>query len=58
MYASQVADRMQVRFPEGLRQIVKVEAAKNNRSMNAEVVFRLQQAYEAIMKNEKSGTTA
>ena len=59
MYPSEAADKFMLRFPDGLRQQVKIEAAKNNRSMNAEVVYHLKRAYErAALENEKSGTTA
>jgi plasmid stability protein len=57
MYPSQTADKLMLRLPEGLRQKVKIEAAMNNRSMNAEVIYHLQRAYEGA-QNEKSGTTA
>jgi len=57
MYPSETADKFMLRFPEGLRQQIKIEAAKNNRSMNAEVVYHLQRAYQRP-ENEKSGNKA
>ncbi|TWD58110.1 Arc-like DNA binding dprotein [Agrobacterium vitis] len=45
-----------LRFPEGMRQMIKIKAAENGRSMNAEIIFQLKAAYGA--ENEKSGTTA
>lgn len=35
-----------VRFPEGLRDRIKEEAERNCRSMNAEIVFHLQNAIQ------------
>jgi hypothetical protein len=35
-----------VRMPEGLRERIKATAEENGRSMNAEIIFRLQEAYE------------
>ncbi|WEK03266.1 MAG: Arc family DNA-binding protein [Candidatus Devosia phytovorans] len=37
----QPLDKYVVRFPDGLRDKLKAAAAKNNRSLNAEIVFRL-----------------
>ena len=44
MYPSQTADRMNIRLPDGLRDELKVRAAMNRRSMNAEVIFHLERA--------------
>lgn len=44
MYPSQAADRMNIRLPDGLRDALKVRAAINRRSMNAELVFHLERA--------------
>lgn len=41
-YPSDTAERFQVRLPDGLRDEIKAAAAANNRSMNAEIVARLQ----------------
>ena len=57
MYPSETADKLMLRFPPGMRQLVKIEAAKNGRSMNSEVIYHLRRAYESLEK-EKSGTTA
>lgn len=35
-------DKFMLRFPDGMRERLKEEAAKNNRSMNAEIIYRLQ----------------
>ncbi|SET74901.1 Arc family DNA-binding protein [Paracoccus homiensis] len=37
-YPSQTADRFMIRLPDGWRDVIKVEAAKNRRSMNSEIV--------------------
>lgn len=44
-YSSRTADRTNVRFPDGMREHIKQEARRNQRTMNAEIVFRLTQAY-------------
>lgn len=41
-YPSDKRDQYIVRFPDGMRDRLKEEAAKNNRSMNAEIVARLE----------------
>ncbi len=41
-----------IRFPEGLRDFIKEEAAKSERSMNAEIIFQLKRAYGANEKSE------
>lgn len=39
---SRKLDQYIVRFPDGMRDLLKAEAAKNNRSLNAEIVDRLE----------------
>lgn len=41
-YPSETADRYIVRFPDGMRDRIREEAEKNNRSMNAEIIARLE----------------
>jgi hypothetical protein len=41
-YPSELAERFQVRLPEGMRDLMRAAAAKSGRSMNAEIVYRLQ----------------
>ncbi|MBN8978037.1 MAG: Arc family DNA-binding protein [Rhizobiales bacterium] len=48
-YPSQQQDRFIVRLPDGMRDDLKVEAAKNGRSMNAEIVSRLVE-YDSLRK--------
>lgn len=39
------ADSFIVRFPDGMRDRIKNEAAKNGRSMNAEIIARLERSF-------------
>ncbi|WP_173088923.1 Arc family DNA-binding protein [Devosia sp. 1635] len=43
---SRKLDQYIVRFPEGMRDVLKAEAEKNKRSMNAEIVHRLERTLE------------
>lgn len=38
----QTKDKYMVRFPDGMRNEIKASATKNNRSMNAEIIARLE----------------
>lgn len=51
-YPSQQQDRFIVRLPDGMRDALKAEAEKNNRSMNAEIVARLAFTFEEMMSAE------
>ena len=44
-YPSDKQDQFMIRFPDGLRDRIKAAAAANNRSMNAEIVATLEEAY-------------
>lgn len=44
-YPSQVQDRYIVRFPDGMRDRLAEAARANGRSMNAEIVARLEQSF-------------
>ncbi len=46
MFPSEMADQYTLRFPPGMRQAVKIEAARQNRSMSSEIIYRLIWAYE------------
>jgi predicted HicB family RNase H-like nuclease len=49
MYASQQAERFQLRLPDGLRERIKEMAAQNKRSMNSEILFHLEPvAYDQL----------
>jgi len=39
-------DKYQVRFPDGMRDLLKEAAASNNRSINAEIIARLSWSLE------------
>lgn len=45
-FPSDKLDQYIVRFPDGMRDRLKDEAAKNNRSLNAEIVARLDASFE------------
>lgn len=51
---AQKQDQMQIRLPSGMRDFIKLEAFKNKRSMNAEIIYRLESAYGE--ENEKAGS--
>lgn len=38
------SDKFMLRFPEGMRDRIKAEAERNGRSMNAEIIARLDQS--------------
>ncbi len=41
-------DQYIVRFPEGMRDALKRRAAENNRSLNAEIIARLEASFDTI----------
>ena len=41
-YPSEKLDQYMLRFPDGMRDQLKFEAAKNGRSLNAEIILRLE----------------
>ncbi|KAA0970287.1 Arc family DNA-binding protein [Aureimonas fodinaquatilis] len=64
-YPSEKAERFQIRLPDGLREEIRSAAERNGRSMNAEIVHRLQsvgslrdqfagQALSGFLGNSKS----
>lgn len=44
---SRKLDQYIVRFPDGMRERLKSEAAKNRRSLNAEIIDRLENSFTA-----------
>lgn len=46
-YPSRTADQFVVRLPDGMRDQIAEAAKSNNRSMNAEIVARLLQSFDA-----------
>lgn len=53
-YPSEQADKYLLRLPEGMRERLKEAAQENNRSMNAEIVARLEQSF--LTKVHADGT--
>lgn len=45
-YPSDAADKYVLRFPDGMRDRLKQAAAANNRTLNAEIVARLQRSFD------------
>ena len=43
-YPSRLADRFMVRLPDGWRDAIKAEAAKNHRPMNSEILAAIETA--------------
>ncbi len=39
------SDKFMLRFPEGMRDRIKAEAERNGRSMNAEIIARLEESF-------------
>lgn len=52
-YPSQTQDRYIVRFPDGMRDKIQEEAKANNRSMNAEIVARLERSFEPVLQHDE-----
>lgn len=48
-YPSQIQERFMVRLPDGMRDRIAEAAKANNRSMNAEIVARLEASFEFPM---------
>lgn len=46
---SRKLDQYIVRFPDGMRDMIRDAAAKNNRSMNAEIIARLEQSFSLTL---------
>lgn len=44
-YPSEVLDRYIIRFPEGMREHIADAAERNRRSMNAEILARLERTF-------------
>jgi len=53
---SRESDKYVLRFPEGLRDDIKVMAAQSHRSMNAELVFLIEQGKKAAYGNLKAAS--
>ncbi|MUO27425.1 MULTISPECIES: Arc family DNA-binding protein [Rhizobium/Agrobacterium group] len=46
-------DKYVLRFPDGLRDRLKDEAARNNRSLNAEIIHRLENSFASLPEMEQ-----
>lgn len=46
VYPSDLADKVLVRMPDGMRDKLKALAKTNNRTLNAEIIARLQNSFE------------
>lgn len=51
-FPSQVAEKYVVRFPEGMRDRIAEAAKANNRSMNSEIVARLEESFSPPANND------
>lgn len=51
----QPADKYIVRFKEGMRSTIKQRAARNNRTMNAEIVFLIEKGMEVTYGEKNHG---
>lgn len=51
-YPSQMQDKFNLRFPDGMRDAIAERAKKNGRSMNSEIVQILQDALDPTKKDE------
>jgi len=54
-YPSDKQDKFMLRLPEGMRERVRVSAEKNGRSMNAEIVGRLMESFDAEGRLKEAG---
>lgn len=45
-YPSQLAERFQIRMPDGLRDKIRAAAEENKRSMNTEIIARLEESFD------------
>lgn len=53
-YPSETADRYIVRFPDGMRDQIAEFAKENNRSMNAEIVSRLEASIQETIRTRST----
>lgn len=51
----QFKDRYMLRLPDGMRDRIKTAAAKNNRSMNAEIVARIEASFASSSPHAEDG---
>ena len=51
-------DKINLRVPPGIRTAMKIEAAKNRRSLNGEIVHQLEKLYEPYAAEIEDAETA
>lgn len=51
-------DQYMLRFPDGMRDALKAEAARNNRSLNAEIIARLELTIDGPLSEEGMWATS
>lgn len=44
-YPSEEADRFNIRFPSGMRELIRKASEESGRSMNVEIIHRLQNSF-------------
>lgn len=54
-FPSQLAERFQIRLPDGLRDQIKADAEANGRSMNSEIIARLSGAERRTLRDWFAG---
>jgi hypothetical protein len=54
---SRTADKYILRLPDGMRDLIATTAKTNNRTMNAEIVARLQNSFETEHSTESNLNT-
>jgi len=58
MFENQAAPRFQLRMPDGMRERIQELAEKNRRSMNAEIIFRLEKVIFEPTETKKADVQA
>lgn len=56
-YPSDSLDKFMLRLPQGMREKIKACAEENGRSMNSEIVSRLEASFESFEKVDKLTVT-
>ncbi|MCB5201811.1 Arc family DNA-binding protein [Neorhizobium sp. T786] len=54
MQSAQAALRFQLRMPDAVRERIQKLAAQNRRSLNAEIIYRLEKAISETDENKKA----
>lgn len=57
MRETRLLEQVNVRMPEGMRDRIKEEAARQFRTMNAEIIYQLNRAYGSV-ETEKADALA